>query len=149
MKVKELMSHNVASVSIDCVLADAARVMWEMDCGFVPVVENGGKVLGVVTDRDICMAVYTQGLAPAQIPVSVAMAHEVVTCREDDELLAAHSQMRKNQIRRLPVVDLRGTMVGVISMSDLARASLGASGSVAKRDLADTLAEISRERQPH
>ena len=58
MKVKELMSRNVASVSIDSVLADAARVMWEMDCGFVPVVENGGgKVVGVVTDRDVCMDV--------------------------------------------------------------------------------------------
>ena len=77
------------------------------------------------------------------------MAHDVVSCREDDELLAAHSQMRRNQIRRLPVVDPDGSMVGVISMSDLARASLGSSGSIAKRDLADTLAEICRERQPH
>ena len=125
MKVGDVMTKDVlvcyAQDRLDC----PARIMWENDIGCVPVLGADNRLSGIVTDRDVCMAAYTQGLPLAAIPVTVAMAHEVATCKAGDELAAAERTMQQRQIRRLPVVDESGRLTGILSLNDLARAAAG------------------------
>jgi CBS domain-containing protein len=97
--------------------------MWERDCGTVPVLDQEGCVVAMLTDRDLCMAAMTQGRALAEVRVSSAMSRNVWTCRPDDDLPEAEAMMRARKVRRLPVVDAEGKLLGILSLSDLARAS--------------------------
>jgi CBS-domain-containing membrane protein len=115
------MTQSVRTCSPQDTLDVAARAMWEGDCGTVPVVDDSRRVVGMLTDRDICMAAYTQGKPLAAIPVASAMAKQVVSCRPDDELLIAERAMQKARVRRLPVVDAKGRLAGILSLNDLAR----------------------------
>jgi CBS domain-containing protein len=143
--VGEVMTPGPVTCAPDAPLADAVHVMWIRDCGFVPVTESpGGRLCGVVTDRDACMAAYTQGRSLAEIPVRSAMATDVVTVGEDDLLSAAHERMRDRQVRRLPVVDRGGRVVGVISLNDVAIHARGREEE--RRAVSSTLAEVCRHR---
>jgi CBS domain-containing protein len=150
MKVQEIMVREVGACGPSSSLAEAARIMWERDCGFVPVIERDTqKVCGVVTDRDACMAAFTQGLALGQIPVERAMATLVYTCRPQDDLDAVDALMSTYQVRRLPVTDDEGRLVGVVSLNDLAVKCAKAERSEAatlKPRIAETLSAISRHR---
>jgi CBS domain-containing protein len=146
MKIKELMTRDVATCAPDDSLAEPARIMWERDCGFVPVMNQARQLVGVITDRDVCMAAYTQGKSLSQIPVTAAMATKVYTCREDDDVPAVHATMRRYQVHRVPVVDRAGRLAGVVSLSDVARKIAKAPNAATKADIADTLAEICRPR---
>lgn len=121
MKVFEVMSTEVQTCGPDDGLDEAARIMWQHDCGCVPVVDDDGRVLGMVTDRDVCMATWTRGLAPASLRVGETMAERVHVCRPDDDLVLAERTMREQQVRRLPVVDGNDRLVGLLSLADLAR----------------------------
>jgi len=99
----------------------AAQIMWDNDFGCVPVVDADGRAIGMITDRDICMAAFTQGKPLAEIPVSSIFSHSVVTVHEHDTIEGAEAAMRRHRIRRVPVVDGKGRPVGVLSLSDLAR----------------------------
>ncbi len=122
MKVKDLMTHDVGACNPDAPLSEAARIMWERDVGFVPVTDRStGRLCGVVTDRDTCMAAYTQGRPLGDIPVRTAMSHRVFTCREDDDVERVHAIMAEHKVRRLAVTDLRGALTGVVTLNDLAR----------------------------
>lgn len=96
-----------------------ARIMWQTDCGFVPVVDGANTCVGVVTDRDVCMASHFQGAAIAGIPVVAVMVQEPVTCRPDDSLAHAMDLLIEHQVHRLPVVDSQGVLLGVLSTSDV------------------------------
>lgn len=150
MKVSDLMTRDVASIQSDATAFDAARVMWEHDCGFIPVVTPlGGKVLGVVTDRDVCMASFTQGLPPPAIPIERVMSRSVIQCSPEDDLAAVHAKLRNHQLHRLPVVDATGQLVGVISLNDLARDAVrqrGAASGHARGAVAETLGVINTPR---
>ncbi|MGO9057743.1 MAG: CBS domain-containing protein [Candidatus Binataceae bacterium] len=98
----------------------AAQIMWEHACGPVPVVDERSKPIGFLTDRDVCMAAYTQGKALEALRVDAAMARKVVSCRAEDDLNSAAQVMRQNQVRRLPVTGSDGTLVGLLSLDDLA-----------------------------
>jgi CBS domain-containing protein len=152
MLVDELMQKDVRSCAPDDPMNEAARAMWEADCGFVPVVEPGSRrVVGVITDRDVCMASYTRGRTLAELRVRDAMSANVRTCAPGDSLGAAESAMRAAHVRRLPVVDASGQLLGVLSLADLARgyARLRASGKkgISAAELGELLAEISEPRQ--
>jgi len=121
MKVAQLMSPGVQLCGPTDTLNRAAQIMWESDCGCVPIVDADGKAIGMLTDRDICMAAYTQGLPLAQIAVASAASRGVVAVGEQDSLDRAEHLMQKHQIRRLPVLDGEGRPVGILSMNDLAR----------------------------
>ena len=121
MNVSDLMTKNVQSCGIHDNLQRAAQIMWEADCGCVPVVDDNHRVVGLLTDRDICMAGYTQGKTYAEIPVSTAMAKQVFGVTEGDLLDTAEALMRDKQIRRLPVLDDAGELRGILSLNDLAR----------------------------
>jgi CBS domain-containing protein len=94
--------------------------MWDHDCGCIPVVDNEGKLVGMITDRDICMAAYTQGKPLAEIAVSTAMAPRAYTCALTDSVGSAEKLMAAKQVRRLPVVDKQGRLVGLLSLHDIA-----------------------------
>ena len=121
MNVSQLMNPNVETCRPDNSLSVAAGKMWDRDVGCLPVVSSDGRVVGIVTDRDICMAGYIQGRSLAEISVTVAMSKELYSCLASDALIEAEETMRAHQARRLPVLDSSGKLVGLISLSDLAR----------------------------
>lgn len=121
MLVESLMTRDVEVCRPDSTLADAAAVMWRRDCGVVPVVEEGGRVVGVVTDRDICMALSMRGQRAAEVRVAEVLTGGVQTCTPVDDVREALEAMARRQVRRLPVVDSRGQLVGVLSVNDIIR----------------------------
>jgi len=121
MNASELMTNNPKSCSPNDNLQRAAQIMWESDCGVVPVVDGQSHVVGMITDRDITMAAYTRGSALWQIPVSSAMSKQIHGVRENDPLEVIETLMRRVRVRRVPVVDSEGRLKGILSMNDLAR----------------------------
>lgn len=121
MIVESLMTRDVEVCRPESTLAAAAGVMWRRDCGAVPVVDENGSVVGIITDRDICMALSTRGQHAAEVRVSEVMARGVQTCTPVDDVREALEAMGRRQVRRLPVVDSRGKLVGVLSINDIIR----------------------------
>jgi CBS domain-containing protein len=120
MKVHEVMTAEVETVPADANLSAAAMVMWRKDCGAVPVTEGrSNRVVGMITDRDICMAVATKHCAPETVRVAEVMHRNPQTVGPDDELEAALDRFATNQVRRLPVVGPMGEVVGVLSLNDV------------------------------
>jgi CBS domain-containing protein len=148
MLVSNLMTQNPRSCHVGDNLAAAAQIMWEADCGAVPVVDDQQKLVGIVTDRDICMAAYTRGEVLRNIPVRVAMARDVITCGSAESVERAERAMRDARVRRLPVVDGEGRLLGIVSLNDLAREAFHAGKEDAPRpnDVAETLAAICEPR---
>jgi CBS domain-containing protein len=120
MNVEKLMSRNVQRCGVADDLNVPARILWENDCGCVPVVDAKDHVVGMITDRDICIAAYTQGRSLRDIPVREAMSKKLYSCRPADDVSKAVEVMRREQVRRLPVVDENARLVGVLSLNDLA-----------------------------
>ena len=120
MKVGQIMNRNVKVCHPQDSLNKAAQIMWEEPCGTVPVVDEERRPVGFLTDRDICMAAYTRGEPLAALRVEGAMARKVVACKADDDLSSAAQLMRLNRRRRLPVIAADGTLVGLLSLDDLA-----------------------------
>jgi CBS-domain-containing membrane protein len=157
MRIAEIMSRPAVTCRPNESLQEAARLMWECDCGAVPVVQNDGAVTGIVTDRDIAMAAYTKGERLRDIQVGAAMSKVVFTVRPETSLEEAERLMSEKQIRRLPVVDERKRPIGIIALGDVARAAAGQASGVrsgrddhadrGERDAARTLAEISKPRR--
>ena len=150
MKVADVMTSPAHSCRAHEALQVAARIMWDHDTGVVPIVDAQGRAVAMITDRDICMAAYTQGKRLADVPIQEAMSKVVYTCHPEDKLTAAERTMRVHQVRRLPVVDDAGRIVGLLSLADICRARTRSPlGRVAEglfRDLAVTLSAIGRPR---
>jgi CBS domain-containing protein len=123
MHTSTLMSSPAQTCRPNTDLGAVARTMWNHDCGLVPVVNDEGTVVGVITDRDICMAAATRGLRPQEITAEDAMSRAVHVCTTTDEIADALATMKEFTVRRLPVVDGSGRLQGVISMNDIVRAS--------------------------
>ena len=152
MNVAELMVRSVSTCRPDDSLAEAARQMWEHDIGVLPVVDGDGRVAGMITDRDICMATYMRGEPPAAIPVGSVMSTEVFACAPNDALIEAEEVMRSRRVRRLPVIDANGALVGILSLNDLAREARRERGRAARKlggeEVTETLAEVGEPRRP-
>ena len=151
MKISELMEREVASCSPTHSLNVAARMMWERDCGCVPVVDRNKVVIGMATDRDICMGAYTQGRSLHLIQVQDVMGKPVVSCEPEDDLVTVEKLMRDNKIRRVPVCDAAGKLVGVVSLSDIALESererrAGKDRLIRSTEVAEILAMVSQPR---
>lgn len=119
MKVKDIMTTNAKACTLTNNLAQAAGFMWENDCGILPVVAEGGKVVGLVTDRDICMAAAMKNRNLENIAVEDVITRRVFSCKADDDIKIALKAMQENKVRRLPVVAPDGTLAGILSMNDL------------------------------
>ena len=121
--VTDLMTQPVTACRPWDSLNDAAHLMWLRDCGCVPVVDDAARLVGMLTDRDICLAAHTRGGTLAAIPIGAAMSRVLASCRPDDELGVVHRMMAERRVRRIPVVDDEGVLVGIVSLCDLARAA--------------------------
>jgi CBS-domain-containing membrane protein len=147
MNVKEVMSREVRTIRMVDRADAAARVMWEHDCGAVPVVDGNQAVVGIVTDRDLCMAGYTQGRPLGEIAVTAVMARSVRSCKPDDAVAVALATMQQHQLHRLPVVDARGVAVGMLTINDLLRLAHGRPAAVDVTAVLKTLAAITAPRR--
>jgi CBS domain-containing protein len=129
MLVKEAMSTKVEFVAPQATVRECARMMDKMEIGALPVMENG-RLVGVVTDRDICCRVVGEGRDPAAMTAREIMAREVASCFEDEDCAEAGRRMQSKRLRRLTVMNRKQTMVGVLSVDDLARYSHDLAGEV-------------------
>ena len=121
MLAKHVMTQPVSVCQLSDNLEHAARLMWETDCGVVPVVDCDGRAVAMLTDRDVCMAAYTQGKRLCEIKVDTAMSKSIKACSPEDTLDQVERLMTEFQIRRIPVLDHEGHPVGILSLHDLAQ----------------------------
>ena len=145
MTVRELQTSNVKTVSPDTDLAVVAKLMWEGDCGAVPVVTDDRKVIGIITDRDICIAAATRSKQPAEIRASevISTNHGIHAVKPDDDVRIALRAMRKHRVRRLPVLDREQRLTGIVSINDLAiNASPSLPDSVPAQEFLETFQAI-------
>lgn len=142
MKVKDLMTTDVKRCSPDTNLAAAARIMWEGDCGAVPVTDERGHVVGVITDRDICIAAATRPHTEGEIAVKDVISNAAYTCAPGDDLRAALETMKARKVRRLPVVEQGGRLVGIVSIHDIAEQSRNRTGDLSPDSVLDAFIAI-------
>lgn len=119
MKVKEVMTPNATAIWLTESLADAAKLMWDNDCGVLPIIKDGRKVVGMITDRDICMAMAMRDTNPSGVSVEEVMSGQVYAVKPEDDVDQALHEMQEHKIRRLPVVNVDGELEGILSMNDL------------------------------
>ena len=119
MKVKEVMMGTPYTCPKETNLGAATEMMWKANCGFLPVTDPNGNVCGVITDRDICIALGTRNKLAGDISVGGVMSNRLFACSPEDEIHMALLTMREGKVRRLPVIDSVGKAVGVLSMDDV------------------------------
>lgn len=146
MKAKEVMSQPVFTCGPGDSLGHAAHLMWENDIGAVPVVDPDGRLFGIVTDRDACMAAYTQGLPLHAIAVSTAMNNSPYFCGPEDSVEDVERIIHDHQVRRVPVVDAQRQVIGIVSLNDLARRAAG-KRIKGEHALVETLAAVCKPRR--
>ena len=149
MTIEPIMSREVHRCRPDDTLNHAALQLWERDCGSLPVCAGDAEsqVIGMLTDRDICMAALFQGKPLHELKVADAMSRDIRVAKIDDRLEDVELLMRELKIRRVPVTDESGRLVGIVSLADFARAARGRAtsrraGIVSERDVGHTLAAI-------
>jgi CBS domain-containing protein len=137
-RARDVMTPDPACCTAKTTLDQVAKMMIQTDCGEIPVLDVGDRVIGVVTDRDIVCRVVAEGKNPMAYTAETCMTHPVITVTEDtpvDEIVAT---MEKHQIRRVPVVDDRGACTGIVSQADLAWAR-------PKDQVGELVREVSRD----
>jgi CBS domain-containing protein len=120
MKVQDAMNENVKFCQPDTNLAEATAMMWEYDCGALPVVVDGGKAIGVITDRDLAIAAGTKNRPASEIQVGEVMSRNLFAASAEDDLHTALTLMRKEKVRRLPVTNPEGVLKGILCLNDVA-----------------------------
>jgi CBS domain-containing protein len=144
MEVRDLMTSDVKTCRPETNLAEAVRDMWEGDCGALPIVNDEGRVIGMITDRDICIALATRGGSADRIAVREVAQGHAYTCLPDDDATAALQTMKAHKIRRLPVVDAEGRVRGILSLNDVVTHA----GAATPTEVVSTLASICEHRRP-
>ena len=146
MRVRELMTGEARACAAWADVGFAAHLMWNGDCGSLPVVDENDQLVGIVTDRDICIALSTRNERASDLPVSQVMHRDVHTTHPDDDLTEALGIMRDHRVHRLPVVDENRAIVGMLSMTDIVReAKTKVTKGPTYGDVVDTL-KILRDR---
>ena len=140
MNVSEVMTAQVVTATPRSTIAEVARTMVKVESGVVPIVDDG-RVVGLITDRDIVIRVVAEGLG-LDTPVAAVMTEEVETCREDDNVADAAAKMGSLQIRRLMVLNDDGKVAGILSLGDIAL-------DYGDKAVGHTLEEISAEPATH
>ncbi|HJU54197.1 MAG TPA: CBS domain-containing protein, partial [Pyrinomonadaceae bacterium] len=148
MKVQNIMTSDVEACGPESDLAAAAAIMWRRDCGSVPVVDAERRIVGMITDRDICMAVSTRNRLATDLRVSEVMSGKVYACAPDDNIRDAMETMQSSQLRRLPVVDADGILLGILSINDVVLHSRRGKGKkhVSHHDAMETIKALSEHR---
>ena len=144
MKASEIMTSGPCFCSPNDSLQVVAQAMRDNDCGAVPVLENG-RVIGIVTDRDLAVRALAEGMRP-DARVGDVITSDPCCCDVDDDLRDVEQIMSENQVRRVPVLDAAGSCVGIISQADLARAASDGQ-RVSEREVAIVVENISAPRR--
>jgi CBS domain-containing protein len=151
MKVHDVMTAHVQCCSPSTDLAAAAVMMFEGDCGALPVLHEH-KVMGIITDRDIAIALGTRGKRPSEIPVGEVMSTTMYACAPDDDIHTALKTLRREKVRRLPVIDSHGELQGILSVNDVVLHAEHAHGQKAPDltydDVVSTFKAICEHRHP-
>ena len=146
MRVKDVMARTPAYCGPETNLAAAVEILWNRNCGILPIVNSQGKVVGVVTDRDICIALGTRNRLPGEITVAEVPSRKLTSCGPEEEIHAALARMAEAKVRRLPVVNAEGKLEGILSMDDVVlHARAGTPGSPAElsaEDIANALKKL-------
>jgi len=150
MRAQDLMTDPIVSCHVNDSLHVAANLMWDHDCGAVAVVRDDGSLAGIVTDRDIAMASYTQARPLDEILVNAAMSKHVTSARPDQRIEEIEQLMCEHQVRRIPIVDADNRPIGMISLNDLVLESVQPDTEMRNGPVkvAHVLAAIC-ERRPH
>jgi CBS domain-containing protein len=142
MQVAHIMNRNTKVCHPQDSLNKAAQIMWENSCGAVPVVDDQSIPVGFLTDRDICMAAYTQGRLLEGLSVEGAMAKKVFCCSAQDDIGSEAHTMAQYGVRRLPVTDSDGRLVGILSLDDLAHEAARTLRGGTNQELQDLVADV-------
>lgn len=142
MKVKDVMTTPVKTCRTTAILGDAARTMLAGRCGCVPIVDSRGRIAGMLTDRDICLAVAARHQSPWEIPVRDVMSRNVISCAVTDNMETALVAMKEYRVRRVPVVDDAGHVKGLLSIDDAIRNTGPAQGQLLAEAVIDVLRHI-------
>jgi CBS domain-containing protein len=143
MKVKDIMTKSVSACDGQTNLSSAAIMMWDGDCGILPVVDDKEKVIGVITDRDLSIAMATKNKLPGDILVGeIVEKGNVEACSPDDDVKKTLEKMAEHQIRRLPVVNKEGYVQGMLSMNDVIRHAQADSRELSDKDVLKALKSI-------
>jgi len=145
VRIRDIMTEPVIACSPDTNLAAAAAIMWNEDCGVLPVVEDG-KLTGILTDRDICIALGTRGVPAPSIAVRDVAMKDVETCAPESDVHSAMHTMRRAKVRRLPVVDDQGQLKGLIGLNDIILAADRKGGPVDYEEVMNTVKAVSEHR---
>ena len=144
MQVQEIMTRNPACCAPDANLEEVARLMADHDCGEIPVLDEQGRPLGVVTDRDIACRAVAEGKDPKQTAAGEVMTSPAVTTTQDASVEDCCAQMEQHQIRRVPVVDASGGCCGMVAQADIARRGSEHETAELVRDVSRPTAEASQ-----
>lgn len=126
MRVENIMTKDVSFCDPGTNAAAAAEIMWTKNCGSLPILEDGKRVIGIVTDRDLFVALGTSNKRAADLPIGEIMTRNLSLCRPDDDVRNALKTMGQRQVHRLLVVDKEGTLKGILSTDDIVlRAEVG------------------------
>ncbi len=146
MKVQDAMMGTPIYCRPETNLGSAIELLWERNCGILPIVDAKQKVIGVVTDRDLCVALGTRNRLPGQITVGEVATGEVHSCRGQDDIHAALQTMAKKRVRRLPVVNEEGILEGILSMDNVVlhteSATWGRKPELSDEDVVSALRQI-------
>jgi len=152
MRVQDVMVNSPQSCSAATNLAEAAGLLWTAGCGALPVVDQTQRLVGIITDRDICISVGTSNRRPSEVTAQQVMSRSVAVCHPEDEIHCALKTMRARKVRRLPVVSRDGKLVGMLSVSELllhARHMDGSRPELSDEDIMSTLRGIYVHCPPH
>jgi len=143
MKVADMMAKPPAYCSPQTNLAAAVEILWRQNCGILPIVDSEEKVVGLVTDRDICVALGTRNRLPSDMTVGEVTSGKVIACKPDDDIRGALATMAEAKVRRLPVIDAEGKLQGVLSVDDVVlrteTGTIKGDSELSFEDLANTL----------
>lgn len=150
MKVHELMTRSVITCTPETELSHVARILWERDCGAVPVVNDANEVVGMITDRDMSIALGTRNEPASSLRARDVMSGVVYACSPEQDVSVAMQTMNCEQVRRLPVVDSRGTLRGILCLNDLVLSAQpdarGNGRALSYNDVMETLKAVSAHR---
>lgn len=146
MKVSDLMTTDTLTCAPSTNLAQAAALMWGGDCGVLPVVRDG-RLDGMITDRDICIALGTRGTPAAAVRVDDVATRDLFTCQPQQQIHQALAEMRRGKVRRLPVVNEAGELQGLLALNDIILAADRKYGVLDCEDVMSTIKAVSDHRR--
>jgi CBS domain-containing protein len=149
MKIKSIMTEPVQSCGPGTNLASIVETMWTHDCGIVPVVNERGEAVGIVTDRDICIALGTRNVVAAALTARDVMTQPVIGCAPEEDCFNALLTMEHHRVHRLPVLGIGGVVLGIVSIDDIVkRAARAPAGDPLRMGVMEVLAAVGGHKTP-